>query len=98
MPVRHTEADASPGPGMSRRRKIALGILVALECALLSLAVGAYLRSEDETSFPPSIAVNAGAEPRSRAASVPVSVLLPAVGTTRTAVLARGGKARAVTP
>ena len=83
---------------MSRRRKIALGILVALECALLAVAVGAYLRSEDETSFPASVPVNAGAEARARAAAVPVSVSMPAVGTTRTAVLARGGQARAVTP
>ena len=81
---------------MSRRRKSALGILLALECALLALAVGAYLRSEDETSFPASVAVNSAATPRARAA-VPVSVTLTHVGITTTAALVRGGQARPVT-
>ena len=95
--LRHAEADASPGRGMSRRRKAALGILVAVECVVLGLAVGAFLRSEDETSFPTSVPVSS-APPQQSRASVPVSVSLPAVGATMTAALARGGQARAVTP
>jgi hypothetical protein len=74
-----------------------LRIIVAVEAAILVLAVGLVLHSEGHKSFPPTVAV---ATPlNSHPAVLPVSVDLGSRGSTRTSahvLVRRGGRATAV--
>ena len=66
-------------------------IVVALEAAMLALAVGVFVRSEGHVSFPSSVPV---AQVQPQRAPVPVAVNYRRVGTTSAAVLSnRGGQA-----
>jgi hypothetical protein len=72
----------------------ALRLIVAVEAAMLAVAVGLVLHSEGQKRFPPSVAVSTPLSSASRV--IPVSVDLGSTGRTKTAtalVLTRGGQA-----
>ncbi|MDP9258280.1 MAG: hypothetical protein M3Q31_17270 [Actinomycetota bacterium] len=74
-----------------------LRIIVAVEAAILVLAVGLVLHSEGHKRFPPTIAVTSAQAPRH--VVLPVSVDLGSRGSTTTSALVlvrRGGRATAV--
>lgn len=68
-----------------------LKLIVAIEAAMLAVVVALVLRSEGHTRFAPSVQVTTPIQ--STRAVHPVSVDFGARGSTRTAVLQRGGPA-----
>ncbi len=69
-----------------------MGVILALELALLLAGVTIYLQSEKQARFPESVPVgNPGAT--SVPVVVPVSVTVGAVGSTAIKAIARGGQA-----
>ena len=75
-----------------------LAVIVAIEAAVLVIAVGAVLHSERRVRFPTAIAAASAGRPSGRA-SVPVSISIRVpVGSTAVAnaYLVRGGRATAV--
>jgi hypothetical protein len=78
-------------------RKRAVGFVVAAEIAVLGVAVGAFLDSEEPTTFPSAVPVAEVSASRSRSTPVAVNVQLNVVGvTSTTAALTRGGHAQGV--
>jgi hypothetical protein len=74
-----------------------LAVIVAIEAAVLVIAVGAVLHSERRVRFPTAIAAASAGRPSGRA-SVPVSISIrvPVGSTAVTADFVRGGRATAV--
>jgi hypothetical protein len=68
-----------------------LKLVVAIEAAMLAVAVALMLHSERQTRFAPAVQVAVPAP--ARRAALPVSVDLGSTGATRTAALTRGGRA-----
>lgn len=88
--------DDERDPGVTSGHVKAFGIIAAAELVALAVVVAIVLHGDQRTVFPPAVPVVATAGANSKS-SVPVSVTLRMVGSTKTAALiSRGGKAAAI--
>jgi len=89
------EDAADAGLGVSLRRRTAVGLVIAAELAVLGIAVGVFLHSEEHTSFPSSVPVTSASSLPSTPVALNAQLRVVGVITTR-AVITRGGHARGV--